>query len=58
MMGLFKVVSFTKWSFVKDPNIMYEGGNIFAFNGQDTNFWSFFEARDLIKGMDSKFSVD
>lgn len=58
MIGLFKVVFYTKGSFVKDPKLRYEGGNIFAFNGQDTDFWLFFEARDLIKRMNSAFTID
>lgn len=59
-MELFKVVFYTKDSFVKDP-ITYkqkEGGDIHAFNGLYTDFWSFFEAPDLLKGMNSKFIVD
>lgn len=56
-MGLFKSVFHTKGCFVKDPKVRYEGGDIYEFNRQYFDFWSFFEARDLIKGIDSAFNV-
>jgi hypothetical protein len=34
-MVLFKVVFFTKGFFVKDPNLRYEGGDVYAYKGQD-----------------------
>lgn len=51
---LFKVVFYIKDSFAKD----YEGGDIYALDGQDTYFLSFFETCDLIKGMNYTFIVD
>ncbi|KAI5447112.1 Mitochondrial pyruvate carrier 4 [Lathyrus oleraceus] len=57
-MGLFKVVFYTKGSFAKNARLRCEGGDIYAFSGQDSNFMSFFEACVLIKGMDSSFNLD
>ncbi|XP_058754865.1 uncharacterized protein LOC131628014 [Vicia villosa] len=57
-MGLFKVVFYTKGSFVKDEGLTYEGGNVYAVSGQDPDYWSYFEAVDLIKDMDSAFKVE
>jgi len=55
-MVLFKVVFFTKgFFFVRDPNLRYKGGNVYAYKGQDSDFWSFFEARDIMKEMDDTF---
>lgn len=51
------MVFFTKGCFVRDPKLRYEGGNFYAYNGQDTDYWSFYEARDLIKAMDSQFNA-
>lgn len=57
-MGLFKVVFYTKDLFVKDARLRYDGGDVYAFSGQDYDFLSFFEACDLIKGMNSSFNID
>ncbi|CAL5214939.1 unnamed protein product [Lathyrus oleraceus] len=57
-MGLFKVIFYTKGSFVKDARLSYEGRDVYAFSGQEYDFWSFFEACDLIKGMESSFNLD
>lgn len=57
-MGLFKVVFYTKDSFVNDARLSYEDGDAYALSGQDSDFLSFFEACDLIKGMDSSFNLD
>ncbi|CAK8542710.1 unnamed protein product [Lathyrus sativus] len=57
-MRLFKVVFYTKDSFVKDERLRYDGGDVYALSEQDSDFWSFFEACDLIKGMDSSFNID
>lgn len=56
-MELFKVMCYTNVSFVKYPNFRYEGGDIYAYNGQDPDYWSYFKACDLIKGIDSEFDV-
>ncbi|KAI5438614.1 hypothetical protein KIW84_024376 [Lathyrus oleraceus] len=56
-MGKFKVVFYTKGCFVKYLNLRYEGGEIYAFNGQDPYNWSYFEACDLIKGINIEFDV-
>ncbi|XP_058724923.1 uncharacterized protein LOC131596316 [Vicia villosa] len=56
-MGNFKMIFFTKGSFVKDPKIRYEGGNVFAVTGQDPDIWSYFEAIDLVKGITPDFDA-
>ncbi|CAK8531918.1 unnamed protein product [Lathyrus sativus] len=57
-MSVFKVIFYTKGYFVKDTMLKYEGGEVYAFNGQDNESWSFFEACDLIKGMDHGFEYN
>lgn len=57
-MGLFKVVFYTNGSFVKGERLRYEHGDIYAFIGQESEFWSFFEACELIKGVNSSFNLD
>lgn len=52
------MIFYTKGLFVKDFKLRYEGVDIYAYNGQDTDYWSFFETHDLIKVMDSLFNVD
>lgn len=37
---------------------MYEGKKVYAFSGQDPDFWSYFEACDVIQRMDSEFDVE
>lgn len=32
-------------------------GGIYTYSGQDPNYWSYFKARDLIKGIDLEFGV-
>ncbi|XP_058744588.1 uncharacterized protein LOC131617289 [Vicia villosa] len=54
-MGLFKVVFFTNGKFVRDEGVSYEGGDVFAIAGQDPDFWSYFEACDLLKSLDASF---
>ncbi|CAK8570036.1 unnamed protein product [Lathyrus sativus] len=56
-MDSFMVVFYSKGRFVKDPKIRYEGGDVYAFNGQDPDYWSFFEARDLIKLIEPEFDI-
>lgn len=48
---------YTIGSFVKDPNSKYEGEDVYAYSGQDPDYWSYFEACDLIKRIDSEFNV-
>lgn len=57
-MRLFKVIFYTKDSFVNDARLKYDGGDVYALHRQDYDFWSFFEACDLVKGMDSSFNID
>ena len=57
-MGLFKVVFYTKGSFVNDVRLIYDGKGVDALSGQDSNILSFFEAYDLVKGMNSSFNID
>ena len=57
-MVLFGVVFNTKGNFVKDPKLRYEGGKVFAVKGQDTDFWSYFEARDIILEHDEDFELE
>lgn len=40
-----------------NPNLRYEGGEVYAYSGQDPNYWSYFEAYDLIKRIDSEFNI-
>lgn len=40
-MGKFKVVFYTKGCFIKDSDIRYEGEEVYAYNGQDPDYWSF-----------------
>ncbi|XP_058767567.1 uncharacterized protein LOC131641278 [Vicia villosa] len=54
-MGTFKVIFYTKGRFAKDPNLTYEGGEVYAFTGQDTGSWSFFDSCDLIMSIDPGF---
>lgn len=51
------MVFYTEYCFVKDPNLRYEGGEVYAYSGQDPNYWSYFEACDLVKGIDPEFDV-
>lgn len=51
-MDKFKIMFYSKGCFVKDPNIRYDGGEVYAFAGQDPDYWSFFEAFDLVKVID------
>lgn len=55
--GLFKVMFHTKGCFVKDPNLRSESGYVYAYSGLDSYYWSYFEACDLIKGIDLEFDV-
>ncbi|RHN59870.1 putative transcription factor interactor and regulator CCHC(Zn) family [Medicago truncatula] len=57
-MVLFGVVFNTKGNFVKDPKLRYEGGKVFAVKAQDTEFWSYFEARDIILEHDEDFDLE
>ena len=57
-MKLFKVVFYTKGFFVKDPNLRYEGGDVFAYNEIDGDTWFLFEARDILQQMDNTFDLD
>lgn len=57
-MVLFGVVFNTKDNFVKDPKLRYEGGKVFAVKGQDTDFWSYFEARDIMLEHDEDFDLE
>ena len=57
-MGLFKMVFYTKYCFVKDSTLRYEGGDRHAYNGQDNDYWSSFKPQDLTKVMDSDFNLD
>src|ERR1051325_5000051 len=54
-MVFFKVIFYTKGCFVKNRLLKYEGGDGYAFNGQDSECWSFFDACDLIKSMEPGF---
>ncbi|XP_058776094.1 uncharacterized protein LOC131650398 [Vicia villosa] len=54
-MGTFKVIFYTKGRFAKNPNLTYEGGEVYAFTGQDTGSWSFFDSCDLIMSIDPGF---
>ncbi|CAK8576504.1 unnamed protein product [Lathyrus sativus] len=56
-MDKFKVLFYSKGYFVKDPNIRYDGRKVYAFTGQDPDYWSFFEACDLVKVIDSEFDL-
>ncbi|CAI8602103.1 unnamed protein product [Vicia faba] len=51
----FKVIFNTRGYFVKDPDLKYVGGEVFVFEGQDPDYFSFFEVRDLVKSIDSAF---
>lgn len=42
-MGKFKVVFYIKGCFVKDLDLRYEGGDVYAYSGQDPNYWYYFE---------------
>ena len=57
-MSAFKILFYTKGYFVKDPGIRYEGGDVFGFNMQDVDYWSFFEAIDLVKSIQPEFDMD
>lgn len=57
-MGLFKLVFSLKRYFVKDLILRYADAEVYSFARQDTYYWSFFEARDLITMIDSAFSMD
>src|SRR4051812_5895401 len=54
-MGTVKVIFYTKGAFAKDPNLTYEGGEVYAFTGQDTGSWSFFDSCDLVMSIDPQF---
>ena len=41
--------------FVKDSKLRYEGGEVYLYSGQNPDYWSFFEACGLIKGINSEF---
>lgn len=56
-MDKFKVVFYTKGCFVKDPNLKYKGAEVYAYSGQALDYWSYFEACDLIKRIDIEFDV-
>lgn len=51
----FKVVFYVKGCFVKEPDIRYDGGDVIGFNSQAIYYWSFFEARDLLKTIEFEF---
>jgi len=55
--GVFSVVFNTKGNFVKDPKLRFEGGKVFYVKGQDTDFWSYFEARDIMIEHDEDFAL-
>ena len=55
VMDKFKIVFYSKVRFVKDNNLKYEGGEVYAFAGQDPDYWSFFEACDLVKVLEPEF---
>src|ERR1044072_9328640 len=55
-MRLFKVVFHTKGSFVKEEGLRCKEGDVYAVCGQDPDLWSYFEACDIIKGIDSSFN--
>lgn len=57
-MDLFKVVFYIKGCFVKYLKLRYNGGEVYAFNGHDLDFWSYYKPCNLIKGMESYFEVD
>ncbi|CAK8574861.1 unnamed protein product [Lathyrus sativus] len=52
-----KVVFYSKGCFIKDLNIRYEKGEVYAFSGQDFDYWSFFEACDLVKLIEPEFDI-
>ncbi|CAL5201498.1 unnamed protein product [Lathyrus oleraceus] len=54
-MSKLKVVFYIKGYFIKDLNLRYEGGDVYAYSGQDPDYWSYFEACDLFKGVDPEF---
>ncbi|CAI8598942.1 unnamed protein product [Vicia faba] len=56
-MGKFKVVFYTKGSVVKDPNLRYKGGDVYAYRGKDSDYWSYFKTCDLVIGVDPKFDL-
>ncbi|CAK8560663.1 unnamed protein product [Lathyrus sativus] len=56
-MDKFKVVFYSKDCFVKDPNIRHEGGEVYALSGQDPDYWSFFEAYDLVNLIEPEFDI-
>ena len=56
-MDRFKVVFYTKDCSIKEPNIRYDGGEVYAFSSQDPHYWSFFEACDLVKVIDPGFDL-
>ncbi|CAL5188337.1 unnamed protein product [Lathyrus oleraceus] len=57
-MDKFKVVFYSYCCFVKDPNIRYDGGEVYAFTGQNPDYWSFFKACDLVKVIDPEFDLN
>ncbi|XP_058762568.1 uncharacterized protein LOC131635949 [Vicia villosa] len=57
-MSKFKVIFYTRGKFVKDPELKYDGGDMYAFSGQDSDYWSFFEACDLVKSIDPEFDFE
>ncbi|XP_058746137.1 uncharacterized protein LOC131619011 [Vicia villosa] len=54
-MSRFNVVFYIKGCFVKDQDIRYEGGYVLGFSNQHTDYWSFFEACDLVKTIKPDF---
>lgn len=52
-MDLFKDVLHIKGYFVKDHKLRYYGGDVYSYNDQDTDSWSYFEDCGLVKLMDS-----
>ncbi|CAI8593138.1 unnamed protein product [Vicia faba] len=52
-----KIVALLVWWPHSNSNLRYEGGEVYAYSGQDFNYWSYFEACELIKGIDSKFDI-
>ncbi|XP_058734254.1 uncharacterized protein LOC131605982 [Vicia villosa] len=54
----FKVIFYTRGKFVKDPELKYDGGEVYAFSGQDVDYWCFFEACDLVKSIDPEFDFN
>lgn len=51
--GLFKMVLYTNDYFVKDHNLRYESEEVYAYSGQDPDYWYYFELYDLINGVES-----